>query len=84
MQGIEELRAKYGWPAASPGLPFDDHGWFGWCPSCQARFEPVGTLSRNEAVVAIQHVHGFPSVGAAYKALQRAGAKGLAATWPRV
>ena len=31
MQGIEILRARYGWPAVSPGLPFDDHGWFGWC-----------------------------------------------------
>ena len=28
---LEGLKLAYPWPAAKPGLPFDDHGWFGWC-----------------------------------------------------
>jgi len=28
---IAELRKRYPWPDAKPDLPFDGHGWFGWC-----------------------------------------------------
>jgi hypothetical protein len=47
MQGIEILREKYAWPTSSPGIPFDDHGWFGWCH--QAVLD--ATLSRDSKVI---------------------------------
>jgi len=28
---IDDLRKKYPWPDKKPDLPFDNHGWFGWC-----------------------------------------------------
>lgn len=28
---IEELKKRYPWPDRKPDLPFDEHGWFGWC-----------------------------------------------------
>ena len=28
---IDEIKKRYPWPDAKPDLPFDNHGWFGWC-----------------------------------------------------
>jgi len=28
---LKALALKYSWPATRPDIPFDDHGWFGWC-----------------------------------------------------
>ena len=31
MDKLNALRDRYPWPAEKPNLPFDGHGWFGWC-----------------------------------------------------
>jgi hypothetical protein len=55
--------------------------WHGWCEHCQHQFAPIGKVGRWDAITAIQHVRGFPSKQACYRALNRAGVNGLPSTW---
>jgi len=51
------------------------HGYHGWCATCQRQWRPIGPLKPQEAFEAIQSVHRFPTPAACYKALNRAGVK---------
>jgi hypothetical protein len=44
---LEGLKLSYPWPKDKPGLPFDDHGWFGWCH--KAVLDVV--LPRNSSII---------------------------------